>query len=90
MIWMLALLSLLNLEQKKKHKEVILVLGSIVMFLGLYLLVALLTVNYVWIAGHKEITGLSRLILHFFPLSVLFIILSNYPGTSRPQKIKSP
>ena len=85
-IWFLAVLSLIHLKKKWKNAEVKLVLLSLVLFFGLYTSMAVFTINYVWIAGTKSFTTLSRLILHFFPLSVLLIILLNYPEDLRERK----
>jgi len=77
-IWLVALLSLIQLRGKRRNTEGMLILLSLLLFFGLYFFVALLTVNYAWIAGVKSTTTLSRLILHFYPLSVLLIVLLNY------------
>lgn len=78
-IWLIAILSLIQLREKRRSGEGKLILLSLLLFFGLYFFVALFTANYVWIAGAKSVTTLSRLILHFYPLSVLLIILLNYP-----------
>jgi len=81
-VWFVALLSLIQFKGMKTNNEGKLVFLSLLLFFGLYFFVALLTVNYVWIAGIQSSTTLSRLILHFYPLSVLLIILLNYPKFS--------
>lgn len=90
MVWLLALLSLRHLPHKKKNREAGLILVALFLFFSLYTTVALLTVNYTWIAGELKSTTLSRLILHFYPLSVLLIILLNHEGTSLNEKIRVP
>lgn len=83
-IWFLLVLSLaLNFSKIKKMIEVRLLLTTLVMFFGLYFLLSLFTTEFIYISGTKSSTGLSRLILHFFPLAPLLIILLNYPGESR-------
>ncbi|MBN1870702.1 MAG: hypothetical protein JW847_09020 [Candidatus Omnitrophica bacterium] len=82
-VWILAFLSLVQFTRKRKAFEAKIIFFSLLLFFGLYIAVAVLTTNYIWIAGVQSSTTLSRLILHFFPLSVLLIILLNYPGTSR-------
>ncbi len=89
-IWLLALLSSIHLVKKRKNAEIRLILLSLILFFGLYIGVAVLTINYVWIAGAKSSTTLSRLILHFFPLSVLLIILLNYSGSPQKRGNTSP
>lgn len=90
MVWLLALLSLLHLPQKNKNREAGLILAALFLFFSLYTAVALLTVNYTWIAGELKSTTLSRLILHFYPLSVLLIILLNHGKMSLNEKIRVP
>ncbi|MCK5083323.1 MAG: hypothetical protein KAR31_10490 [Candidatus Omnitrophica bacterium] len=85
-IWFLAFLSLTHFTKKRKHIEARLILLSLILFFGLYIAIAVLTTNYIWIAGAKSFTTLSRLILHFFPLSGLLIILLNYSGAPRERK----
>ena len=76
-VWGIALLSSLGLINKKTHKEGKLIFLSLILFFMLYLLIALTTENYVWIAGSGRASGLSRLLLHFYPLAALLIILAN-------------
>lgn len=83
-IWYLLALSLLiNFAKIKKKVEIKLLLMTLIMFFGLYFLNCLLTQNYIWILGMQEkVPGISRLILHFFPLATLLIILLNYADES--------
>jgi len=85
-VWFVALLSLMQLRRRRKNTEGKLVLLSILLFFGLYFSTALFTVNYEWIAGTQKLAVLSRLILHFYPLSVLLIILFNHPDSSAEGK----
>ncbi len=84
-VWWVMLISLIHWGRKRKNIEVKLISLSIILFFALYAAVALMTANYTWIAGENRITGLSRLILHFYPLSVLLIVLLNYP--ERPKSV---
>jgi len=84
-VWFLVLLSLTQLKRKQIKVETWLILLSLLLFFGLYFAIALLTVNYVWIAGENSPMTLSRLLLHFYPLSAILIILLNYPNQS-PQR----
>lgn len=77
-VWLIACISLLLWDYKKRNREAVLVLVSIFLFLGLYSVMALFTSNYNWIAGPKRITTLSRLILHFYPLAPILIVLINH------------
>ena len=77
-VWMIACVSILLWDYKKKNREAFLVLVSIFLFIGLYSAIALFTSNYPWIAGDKRVTTLSRLILHFYPLAPILIILINH------------
>ena len=89
-VWFLALLSCVHLANKWKDSLVRYVLASLILFFGLYAAVALGTVNYVWIAGKFHATTLSRIILHFYPLSVVLIILLNFPSDLSGIKTQVP
>jgi uncharacterized MnhB-related membrane protein len=80
-LWFVLLVSLVHLwRRSRRHNREIQIIGtSLIMFFGLYAAVAVFTSNFPWIAGAKSASGISRLILHFFPLSVTLIILLNYP-----------
>ena len=79
-VWGACLISLIFLLNKsvKKNETTIYILISILLFIGLYSSISLLTANYDWISGHLRSAGLPRLCLHFFPLSSLFLIIINY------------
>lgn len=82
-IWFLLVLSLVvNFTKFRKKIEVKLLFLTLAMFFGLYFLNCLLTENFIWILGISKVPGLSRLILHFFPLATMLIILLNYPNES--------
>jgi hypothetical protein len=57
-------------------KLILLALGA---FGGMYFFIAWLTPNFISIAGVESPTVLSRIILHFFPLSALALILLHAP-----------
>ena len=83
-IWFLLVLSLVvNFGKIRKRIEVKLLLIALIMFFGLYFSIALFTTEFMWVAGSKSPTTLSRLILHFFPLATLLIVLLNYPEGPR-------
>ncbi len=75
-VWIVFFISLLRLKENIYNKKTALsIIFVILLFFTEYALVALFTANYVWIAGDLNMMGLSRLLLHFYPLSVLTIIL---------------
>jgi hypothetical protein len=78
-VWFMLLISLVHFPRKKHNAELKLLGITLVLFFGLYFSTALFTINFIWIAGDLGSTGLSRLFLHFYPLSVLLIVLLNYP-----------
>ena len=77
-VWIILALSLIGMRGRRRAEECTLILLSLFMFFGLYFGIALMTTNYVWIAGESEVTTLSRLLLHFYPLAVLLVVLLNY------------
>lgn len=77
-VWIVLVLSLLGMRGKQLTAESKLIFLGLLMFFGLYFGIALMTTNYVWIAGESEVTTLSRLLLHFYPLAVLLLVLINY------------
>jgi len=79
MVWALFVLSLINATRIKQSFETRTIVLILSIYFTLYFGVALFTGNYVSIAGDESITVLSRILLHFFPLSVLSIILINSP-----------
>ena len=77
-VWVILALSLCWAKGRRLAEESKIILLGLLMFFGLYFGIALMTTNYVWIAGESEVTTLSRLFLHFYPLAVLLIVLINY------------
>ncbi len=74
-VWIIFFISLLRLKENIYNKKTTLfIILATLLFFAEYILVALFTTNYVWIAGDLNMMGLSRLLLHFYPLSVLTII----------------
>jgi len=83
-IWFLLVISLaVNIGKIGKRLEAKYLLFALAMFFGLYFGLSCFTSEFVWIAGEKSSTTISRLILHFFPLAPLLIVLLNYPEASR-------
>lgn len=80
-IWFLLLLSIvLNFGKIKNKIEARLIFVALGMFFVLYyFLNSLLTASFYWLSGDGAVTGLARIILHFFPLAALLIIILNYP-----------
>jgi len=81
-VWFAVFISLFYLRRKKNLPEIRITLLCIILFFTLYASVSLFTDNYYWIAGEGSLHGISRLLLHFYPLAALLIILLNYPNTT--------
>ncbi len=74
--WLILLATLLIYYKRlKTNKEARLVFVALSLFFGLYFYVSIFTNSFVSIAGEESYTVLSRIILHFFPLSTLLIAL---------------
>lgn len=74
LLWFILLISFVINSSKTKHQQEIKLLSlTLAIFFGVYLIIPVLTSNLI---DHP--TLLSRVLLHFFPLSVLLIILLNY------------
>lgn len=87
LIWLAALMSFILSFGRKQSAETYILLISLFLFIGLYTATALFSTNYVWIAGEKNITTLSRLFLHFFPLAVQYVVLSNFSALNHTRRI---
>jgi len=48
------------------------------LYFSLYFIIAWLTPNFVWLGGDKAYDALTRVVLHFFPLSTILITLIFY------------
>ncbi len=77
LLWLLFFLSLFNVKNLKARFEVWLFLLALGLLLGSYFLAFLLTQHASWIT--ESDTALSRALLHFFPLTVILIVLLNAP-----------
>ena len=84
-VWLLLILSLINLERIIKIKQIRLLLLCLLMYFGIHFAVFLMTPIYYWISNDKAYGVLARLILHFYPISTLLIILLNCPLNSADQ-----
>lgn len=79
-LWFLLFLSLVIYVKKIKEGVIGLLSMSLAMFFGLYFCLALCShYNFDTLVGKQSYISLSRVFLHFFPLSVWLIILLNYP-----------
>lgn len=78
LVWLLTAPSFFRLRRKNQNQAAAIVKTALISYITLYFGVGFLTENYVWIFGESNITGASRLILHYFPLAVLVIVLDNY------------
>lgn len=82
LIWLILLISLTTNSHKIKHQnETKLLSLTLAIFFGLYLVIPMTTSTLI---DHP--TLLSRVILHFFPLSVLLVILLNHQSNQTPKK----
>lgn len=74
LIWFMLLLSLIkNYRDIGKHSHIKLMLLTLSMFFGIYLIIPMTTSTLI---DHP--TLLSRVLLHFFPLAPILIILTNF------------
>ncbi|MFA5261107.1 MAG: hypothetical protein WC450_07775 [Candidatus Omnitrophota bacterium] len=74
-IWLLLVFCLLQLKIKKASPETWSIIITLSLFFSLYFIIAWLTPNFIWLAGSKAYDALTRVILHFFPLSTILITL---------------
>lgn len=81
LIWLVLLFSMIiNFKRIKIYVEVRIFLLALTIFFAMYFAIPIFTINIIY---HP--TLLSRTILHFFPLSVILIILLNHPlGSHQP------
>ena len=84
-VWLLLILSLINLERIIKIKQIRLLLFCLLMYFGIYFTMFLMTPIYYWISNDNAYGVLARLILHFYPIATLLIILLNCPLNSTDQ-----
>ncbi len=76
-IWLLFALSLLRFKRIWRDKLLGLFVMTCLMFIGFYFLVALLTPNFVYLAGGQASKGLARVFLHFYGLAPIAVVLIN-------------
>lgn len=76
-IWLLFALSLLRFKRIWRDKLLGLLIMTCLMFIGFYFLVALLTPNFVYLAGGQASKGLARVFLHFYGLAPIAVVLIN-------------
>ena len=74
-VWVLLFLSLLRGTRSRPSPETVLSLISLAVFFAFYFFLALLTPNFISLAGAESPTVLSRIILHIFPLATIPTIL---------------
>ena len=79
LVWFILAVSLaMNGKRLIRNMETRLLFIALVLSVGMYTSMSLLTTMFIWISGSWNIAGLSRLVLHFFPLASLLIVLLNY------------
>ncbi len=79
-IWFILIMSILiNFKRFKECPLIKWLAVSMGLFFGFYFTIFLVSKTFLWISGMHADVILSRVLLHFFPLSVLLIILLNYP-----------
>lgn len=77
-VWPALLMSMIIFVRRKWQSEAYLLLICLLLFFALYAATAIFSANFVWIAGDKNLTTLSRLIMHFFPLAVQLLIIIHW------------
>ncbi len=85
-LWWVFVLSVVLVFVQRVSRDVYLLLGTIVLFLGLHFGVIVFTENYDLIIGYYEKVNVPRLLLHFFPLVTTVTILlaaSTQPNRTR-------
>ena len=87
-LWIILLMSPLNIRGNRYPAEIKLLMLSLALFFGMYYFGFAFTQHYYWIT--KTQTVLSRGILHFLPLASILIVLLNFskkdPENSVTQK----
>lgn len=83
-IWFFLIVSLLyQIKIRRLEIEEKMLLLSILLFFGFYFGAAYMTNHFISIAGKDNFTVLSRVFLHFYPLSVLLVMLVNCPRAQK-------
>ncbi len=75
LIWLLLVFCLFQLKKKKNPPETRMLLITLGLYFLLYFIIAWLTPNFIWLGGDKAYDALTRVVLHFFPLSTILITL---------------
>ena len=83
-LWFILLISLTTLFFRKLRMEEALIGLALVMFFGLLFCAGLFTASFNALGGSYAFMDLTRLILHFFPLSIWLIVLLNAPERTNP------
>ena len=93
LIWLLCWAYLFQRDKRNKIEGIILLMGTI-LFIGLYFAVGICTSNYIRIIGDESPWVLSRLFLHFYPLTVLYICIACHslfsPGGATNTNSRNP
>ncbi|MGE0268415.1 MAG: hypothetical protein AB7S78_08175 [Candidatus Omnitrophota bacterium] len=87
LVWFLFFLSLIQYPKIVKNKSLCTIVLSVFAFLGLYAVGLLVSPQYEFFKEVSQFTVLSRVVLHFFPLSALAVILIN--GINDDENIRS-
>ena len=75
-IWFLLAVSLIVERGFRKDTALKALIVAMGLYFGVEILYALVTPHFIWLGGEKSSAGLSRVLLHFFPLSVAALILN--------------
>jgi len=77
--WFILLISICTYWNKlKNNAEARYSLLALFLFLGFYTANGLLTQNFLWIGGTGTLTTISRLVLHFYPLTIFLVAVLNH------------
>ena len=79
LIWLLLLVSVLRIQSFKNNALARFLGAALLLHFGVIVLLSTLTKSYQWLAGDVSDFGLSRIILHFFPLACLLIVALHGP-----------
>lgn len=87
LVWFLFLLSLVQYSKISKCRSLCTIVLSVFSFIGLYAAGLLVSPQYEFFKEVSQFTVLSRVVLHFFPLSALAVILIN--GTTHEKRVST-
>ena len=74
-IWLLFVLSVIQIRKTRRSFETGILLTTIILYLGTYFILGAVTGLYSALAGINSPNVLSRIVLHIYPLSIFFITL---------------